>query len=228
MTRENNNQLAAVFFDLDGTLLDTAPDMANALVHLLNELEHPLPEFEKIRDYVSYGALGLIRMATGIDRGDARFEDLKSRFLSIYEKNLCRDTRLFPGFDILLKQLENNNIPWGVVTNKPAYLTDPIMKALSLSARSCAVISGDTVEHAKPHPAPLLEACRRAEVKPEHCLYVGDAERDIIAGNAAGMLTLSARYGYIPQDEDPNQWPANGQVDSAADIWEYLQERFAL
>lgn len=213
--------LRAVLFDLDGTLLDTAPDMCRAL-NLLRAQEgmSPLP-FEQLRLHVSHGAARLVAVGFGCAAGD-RFESLRVRFLDLYRGHLCESTCVFDGLDDVLIELETRDIPWGVVTNKPAWLTDPLMDALGLSGRAGCVISGDTLPEKKPHPLPLLHAAGLLGVPPASCAYVGDAERDIQAGRAAGMRTLVAGFGYISADEDPAAWLADRVVSHPGELLDAL------
>jgi len=215
------NGYAALLLDLDGTLLDTAPDMGGALNRLRIErgLE-PLTAAE-YRPVVSHGAARLVALGFPEATGDA-FEQLRLRFLEIYAQNLAGSTRLFPGIDDVLVELEERGLPWGIVTNKPAWLTDPLLEALALSHRAACVVSGDTLPQRKPHPLPLLHAAALAGVQPGHCLYVGDAERDIQAGRAAGMTTVVAAYGYLSADDDPRSWQPTGIVAQPADLREWM------
>jgi N-acetyl-D-muramate 6-phosphate phosphatase len=210
-----------VLFDLDGTLADTAPDLyaAQALLSKEQGLE-PLP-FEAVRNHVSHGSSALVRLAFP-DAEDARFEELRARFLEIYAQNLFLDTVLFPGMESLLAWLESRGLNWGVVTNKPAFLTDPLMRSLGLDRRAACVVSGDSIEERKPHPAPMWHACELAGSRPAECLYVGDAERDIQAGRAAGMATLIALYGYIDESQHPEQWGADGMIREPREILDWM------
>jgi len=207
----------AVLFDLDGTLLDTAPDMVGAINLLrIEEGLGPLP-FEQLRFHVSHGAARLVAVGFGCAEGD-RFESLRGRFLDLYRGRLCEATRLFAGLDEVLLELEWRNIPWGVVTNKPAWLTDPLIQAVGLGHRAGCVVSGDTLTERKPHPLPLLHAADLLGVSAADCAYVGDAERDIQAGRAAGMRTLVAAFGYISAEEDPRAWMADSIVLAPAGL----------
>lgn len=217
--------VTTVLFDLDGTLADTAPDLAFALNRLrLEQGRQELP-FAAIRDHVSHGSTALVRIGfPELDpKGDA-FARLRQRFLEIYNENLYLDTRLFPGIESLLAYLEKQRMRWGVVTNKPAFLTDPLMRALGLFERAACVVSGDTTDERKPHPKPLLHACELAASAPAQCLYVGDASRDIEAGRAAGMHTLVALYGYIDDTQVPQDWGADGMIDDPRQILDWLLE----
>jgi len=215
---------AALLLDLDGTLLDTAPDMGGALNLLRAEhgLE-PLPA-HVIRPVVSHGAMRLVALGFPEATGDA-FEALRLRFLDLYAANLAVGTRLFPGFEDVLDSLESRGLPWGIVTNKPGWLTDPLLAALGLDRRAACAVSGDTVAERKPHPLPLLHAARLVGVEPARCVYVGDAERDIQAGRAAGMTTVVAAYGYISSNEDPLQWQPHGVVASPDELLQWMEHR---
>jgi phosphoglycolate phosphatase len=213
---------SCILFDLDGTLLDTAPDMAGALNQLLAERGQQALTSDAIRPHVSHGAAALVRLGFGLAPEDFGFNELRDRFLSIYASRIAQDTRLFPGMEDLLRRIETHAVPWGVVTNKPAWLTEPLMGALALDARAAAVVSGDSATRNKPHPDTLLLACERIGVAPEGCLYVGDAERDIEAGRRAGMRTLAAGFGYISDRDQPGLWGADGVVWHAGDIVQWL------
>lgn len=218
----NDLSYGAVLLDLDGTLADTAPDMGAALNALLaQENQEPLP-LTRIRPVVSHGAKGLLRLGFGESLITEQEEDFRRRFLHLYENGLCNGTRLFPGISEVLERLESWNIPWGVVTNKPAYLTEPLLQQLNLRERAACVVSGDTVAKAKPHPWPLYHAAAEMNLHPRHCLYVGDAERDVRAGRAAGMDTLVAAYGYIADHEHPESWRAKGSIDHPREILSWV------
>ncbi len=215
--------IRTVLFDLDGTLADTAPDLAYALNYVLEEQGRaPLP-FETIRPVVSHGGIALIKLGFGIDETASDFQPLRQRLLDIYRNNIARETRLFDGMAPLLDRLEQQGLNWGVVTNKPAWLTEPLLQELGLFERAAAIVSGDTLPQRKPHPAPMLLACEQAGSDAAHCLYVGDAERDIEAGRNAGMRTLVARFGYLGETDFPENWQADGMVDSALDILDWLE-----
>ncbi|MGB5102393.1 MAG: phosphoglycolate phosphatase [Steroidobacteraceae bacterium] len=218
------NGYAALLLDLDGTLLDTAPDMGGALNRLRVERgREPLPS-NVFRPVVSHGAARLVALGFPDATGDA-FERLRLRFLELYAQNLAGHTRLFPGIDEVLTELEDRGLPWGIVTNKPAWLTDPLLEALALTHRAACVVSGDTLPERKPHPLPLLHAAALAGVPPERCVYVGDAERDIQAGRAAGMATVVAAYGYLSVDDDPRSWQPTGIVAEPADLRGWMAPR---
>ncbi len=216
-------QFEAVLFDLDGTLVDSAPDLAAAA----NTLRHahglgPLP-YEQLRPMVGSGARGMVGVAFGVVPGDSRFEDLKARFLDNYASCLLQRTALFEHMQGLLAALEAAPLPWGIVTNKAARFTAPLVAGLGLAERAATIISGDTTAHAKPHPQPLLEAARRLGVAPGHCLYVGDDLRDMQAGRAAGMSVAAATWGYLGQGEAVHDWPADTWVASGHELLTWLQ-----
>jgi phosphoglycolate phosphatase len=213
---------ACILFDLDGTLLDTAPDMAGALNRLRHDEGHPALPIEHIRPHVSHGALALIKFGFDITSEHPRFEGLRQRYLDIYRNAIAVHTTLFPGMGALLAMLESNAIPWGVVTNKPGWLTEPLLAELGLLERAACVVSGDTTPSRKPDPGPLLHACRTLSVDPGRCLYVGDAERDIEAGKRAGMATVIARFGYLGVDDDPELWGADEIIDHPEELHRWL------
>ena len=210
-----------VLLDLDGTLLDTAPDMADALNRLrANEGLESLP-FERIRPHVSHGALRLIRVGFGEPEPE-RFESLRGRYLDIYRQGLANRTRLFDGFDSVLATLERSGIPWGVVTNKPGWLTVPLLEQLGLASRSACIVAGDTLPERKPHPLPLLHAAGLIGLPPQACLYLGDAERDVQAARNAGMIPLVAGFGYLDEGEDPAAWRPDGILSRPAELLDWL------
>jgi len=217
------NSIHTVLFDLDGTLLDTAPDLAFALNTLLIEQKRkPLP-IEKIRPWVSYGGGTMIKNAFGFGEDDPIPEAWQQRFLNLYADHIADQTNFFPGMTEVLTSLEERGIKWGIVTNKSTWLTSPLLEKLDLTNRSVCNISGDTLSQCKPHPAPLLHACQLAETQPENCIYVGDASRDIEAGQRAGMRTLVALYGYIDAVEIPAQWGATGMIEKPLDLLSWIE-----
>ena len=210
-----------VLFDLDGTLLDTAPDMVGALNELRIQCDLlPLP-FADVRDQVSLGAAALIHLGFK-DESQRNFDALLQRFLALYRSRVARETRAFPQMLDVLDALEDRGIHWGIVTNKPEWLTTPLLHSLDLFARARIVVSGDTLPERKPHPRPLLHAAERMQVDARHCIYVGDAERDIQAARAARMVALVACFGYVPAAESFNHWPGHGWVDSPLQILDWL------
>jgi N-acetyl-D-muramate 6-phosphate phosphatase len=214
--------LRAVLFDLDGTLLDTAPDMVGALNRLRDEHSlAPLP-FDAVRSAVSHGAARVVK--TGFPNADEQhLPALQQRFLEIYRSALCRETRLFAGMDEVLDALAGWGMKSGIVTNKAAWLTDPLLDDLGIRARFACVVSGDTVAERKPHPLPLLHAAALAGVRPDECIYVGDAQRDVQAAQAAAMPALVANYGYLRADEDSRVWGGDGYLDRPLDLLDWLK-----
>lgn len=200
--------LRAVLFDLDGTLADTAPDLAAALNHMQQIRGLPLTPFDQLRRFASSGARGLIGAGFGIGPDHADFEAMRDEFLSRYQDHLASHSHLFDEVPELLQQLEQRGLRWGVVTNKHGRFTTPLIPQIGLQHAAC-VISGDTTPHAKPHPAPLLAAAAALNLPPQACWYVGDDLRDIQAGQAAGMLSLAAAWGYCGASE-PLAWQAQG------------------
>jgi 2-phosphoglycolate phosphatase len=211
-----------VLLDLDGTLVDTAPDLAAAAnrMRVARGIE-PLPIGE-LRPYVSHGARGMVGRAFNVMTDDPRYADLRSEFLSEYESALCVESVLFAGMDHTLQQLERRGIKWGIVTNKFARFTLPLVQALNLSDRAACVVSGDTTQFAKPHPAPLLHALACSAVDASQAMYVGDDQRDIDAGHAAGMRTVVASYGYLGNGVPYQQWGADAIIDSPPEILRLL------
>ena len=210
----------AVLFDLDGTLADTAPDLANAVNKMRQDRELPLTPYELLRPMASAGARGLIGVAFGIQPGDADFEAMRTEFLANYEAQIADQTVLFEDIVALLAKIESNGQHWGIVTNKPLRYTDALLPLIGLAHAACS-ISGDTTPHAKPHPEPLFEAARRLQLAPEQCWYVGDDLRDIQAGKAAGMATIAAGWGYCGISE-PANWDADFIAGSPREIIELL------
>ena len=223
LNRDNQKPVInSVLFDLDGTLLDTAPDMTNALNLLLEEEAKAPLSYAVCRDFVSHGSLAMVTLGFGNQQDESELERRRQRFLYLYEKNLCVDTKLFDGMDEVLDTLEKHQIHWGVVTNKPAFLTLPLMEQLNLTTRACSIVSGDTIKQRKPDPKPLYLAANECGCLVTECIYVGDAERDIVAGNRANMCTLLASYGYIDESQNPVEWGANGVVERPEDILEWV------
>ena len=213
-----------ILFDLDGTLLDTAPDLAAALNVVLQEnRREPLP-YERIRPVVSHGGMALIKLGFRIDSSDPAFSKLRQRLLDVYRENISRHTRPFPGISELLEAIEQRGLNWGIVTNKPAWLTEPLLKDLGLFDRAACVVSGDTLDERKPHPAPMLHASELANSPPQQCVYIGDAERDIEAGNNAGMQTLVALFGYLQEGDDPRNWNASSMIEQPHDLLAWLDK----
>jgi phosphoglycolate phosphatase len=212
----------AVLFDLDGTLIDSAPDLA-AAANWLRQARGlgPLP-YEALRPMVGAGARGMVGAAFGIEPGHAEFEGLRDQFLARYAEVLTQRTAVFAEVEPLLLRLEHHGLPWGVVTNKATRFTAPVLQGLGLDRRAAVVICGDTTPHAKPHPEPLLEAARRLGCQPGDCIYVGDDARDVQAGRAAGMATFAASWGYLGQEAPVAQWGADKVLESPADLLNWL------
>lgn len=208
----------AVFFDLDGTLADTAPDLAAAANRLVVEHGRPPVDYALLRPVASHGARGLIGAAFGKTPDDPDFPALRDAFLNYYEADIAVQTRLFDGMEEVLAALESAGIRWGIVTNKIARFTTPLVNAIGLAPRAAAVVSGDTTPYPKPHPAPLLHAAQVSGVAPSRCAYVGDDLRDIQAGKAAGMATITAAYGYCGEGEPPERWGADHLVRHPSEL----------
>jgi phosphoglycolate phosphatase len=210
----------AVLFDLDGTLADTAPDLAAAVNKSRQQRGLPPTPYEKLRPVASAGARGLIGAAFGLGPEDESYDVLREEFLANYAADIAVETCLFDGIDQLLHGLQEHRVQWGIVTNKPARYTDALVPQIGLAHASC-LISGDTTPHAKPHPEPLLEAARRLALSPGQCWYVGDDLRDIQAGRAAGMTTIAAAWGYCGHTE-PQSWEADALACTPLDLLEFL------
>ena len=208
----------AILFDLDGTLADTAPDLGGALNRLLREQgQEPLP-MEKLRPHVSSGARGMIGAGLGVTPADSQYTELQQRFLAIYQEGLCVDTRLFTGIKQHLDDLENKGIKWGIVTNKSQRFAIPLMQQLGLRQRSACIVCGDSAQRAKPHIHPMQLASAVIGVTAENCIYVGDDERDVVSGRAAGMTTIVAAWGYLGEGKPPAHWGADAIAGSPEEI----------
>lgn len=214
--------IQTVLFDLDGTLLDTALDLASALNAVLQEQQRPPLDFAVIRPWVSHGAEALIRYGFNLADTDPQTAFLRQRLVEIYAAHIADQTCLFPEMSEVLATLKQRKIKWGIVTNKLHYLTVPLIEKLGLAEQSICTISGDTLPQKKPDPAPLLYACTLAKTQPEQCIYVGDAQRDIEAGQRAGMRTLVALYGYLDEHDRPEQWGATGLLHTPLDLLTWL------
>jgi 2-phosphoglycolate phosphatase len=212
----------AVLLDLDGTLADTAPDLARALNALLGEHGRPPVPLEVARPLTSSGARGMIKAGFGLTPESADYEGLKTRFLDLYGAAVCVETRLFPGVDELLATLENHHVRWGVVTNKADRFTRPLLDALGLTARAACIVSGDTAARPKPHPDSLLHASRELALAPAACVYLGDDLRDIQAARAAGMPSLAVSYGYLGDAGDLYTGGAEAVIDHPLDALNFL------
>lgn len=203
--------IRAVLFDLDGTLIDSAPDLGAAADKMRTDRGLPSLPLERYRPMAGAGARGMLGEAFGITPDHPEFGVLRDEFFANYQACMTLRTRVFEGVEELVRRLTQNQLAWGVVTNKSARFTDPLTRALPLFSSAGAVVSGDTTPHSKPHPAPLIEAAARLGIAPEHCIYVGDDERDIVAGLAANMGTVAATYGYLGAT-DVKEWGADTQI----------------
>ena len=221
MTVRLNLTFDAILFDLDGTLVDTAPDMVAVLLGMQQDRGLSQLPYDLARSHVSNGALGLLRLAFP-EADDTLMKQLHQEYLDRYENAVCVDSTLFPELDELLNELDTTGRPWGVVTNKPMRMTDPLLAALGIASRAACSISGDTIPQKKPDPAPLLLASQQIGVPSEKTVYVGDSVRDIDAGRAAGMFTIAAAYGYITADDDPQNWEADLLVNDTEELARYL------
>lgn len=212
----------AVLFDLDGTLLDSAPDLGAAAEALRAARGlSPLP-LETYRAHAGSGARGMLRVAFELTPEHEDYESLREEFLMAYEARMLARTRAFDGVADVLQRLQDLRLGWGVVTNKAQRFTLPIARALPMFDSASAIVCGDTTPHAKPHPAPLLEAARRLRADPADCIYVGDDLRDIQAGRAAGMRTVAARYGYLGPGAVVEAWEADAVIDSPIEVLKLL------
>jgi phosphoglycolate phosphatase len=212
----------AVLFDLDGTLLDTAPDFVIALNALRDEEALPPLPASVIRPHVSHGSPAMIRVGFDITAEHPDYERRRLRFLDLYAAVLGQGTELFEGMEEVLLALEGRGLPWGIVTNKPGWLTTPLLATLGLDRRVACAISGDTTVRAKPYPDPLLAGARDIGIAPGACLYVGDAERDIAAARAASMPVLVALYGYLGSEDRPELWGGDGSIACARDLLAWI------
>jgi phosphoglycolate phosphatase len=207
-----------VLFDLDGTLVDTAPDLAGAVNRMLVARGRAALPLADLRPVASHGARGLIGRAFGLTPGDPGFEDLRQEFFREYEGALCVESALFPAMDQALSAMESRGIKWGIVSNKMARFTDPLVRALALHGRAACVVSGDTAARPKPDPAPLLHALATTSTSSEAAMYVGDDLRDIQAGRAAGLRTIAVSYGYLGDGPHYEEWGADHIIDSPAEL----------
>jgi N-acetyl-D-muramate 6-phosphate phosphatase len=215
--------IKAVLFDLDGTLLDTAQDFHESLNDLRAEENLEPLSFETVRAQVSHGGHALVRLGFGTLEPEAH-EAMRVRLLNIYRKRLAKHTRLFEGGDEMLDALENRGLSWGIVTNKPGWLTDPLLVEVKLSSRARAVVSGDTLPERKPHPSGLLHAAKTLGVDPRECVFVGDAERDAQAAQSAGMYSVIAGFGYIGDGDRADEWFQHGWLDTPLDLLAWLDK----
>jgi len=214
--------VSTVLFDLDGTLADSAWDLAGAVNRIRRERGLPPVSVDVLRPHASAGARGLLGAGMNVTPEHADYPQLRDRFLEYYAAGLANTTILFDGAARLLDELEARGLRWGIVTNKAQRYTQPVVAALGLAARAAAVVSGDTTPHPKPHPAPLLHAAELLDIEPARCVYVGDDLRDVVAGNAAGMATIVAEYGYLGESGCADDWPATGWIASPLALLDWL------
>ena len=214
--------IQAVLFDLDGTLIDSAPDLGAAVNKMRLDRGLSALPLASYRPVAGTGARGMLGVAFELKPESADFEELREEFFQNYELCMTQNTCAFEGVPELIAGLSELELPWGVVTNKASRFAHPLTRAMALFASARTIVTGDTTPHAKPHPEPLLEAARRLAIEPERCLYVGDDERDIVAGLAAGMATVAATYGYLGRGTDPARWGAHAMINCPGDLLKFL------
>lgn len=214
----------AILFDLDGTLLDSAHTLLHAINLALAEHQKSLVEYEGFRRHISGGADAMVSYAFNIDRDHHQFDEIKEQCLNHYANNITTNVTYFDGIESVLDYLDHEGIPWGIVTNKSTRFTLPTLEALGLDKRVQTVVMADTLEHMKPHPAPLLHACEQLGKNPQNTLYVGDFETDVIASRAAGMPCVIVTYGYYPEHMNPHDWNADTTLDHADELLHHLQQ----
>ena len=207
-----------ILFDLDGTLVDTAHDLAYALNLQRERHGKAVLPLDVIRPYASHGSKGLLSVGFNLSPDDENYEAMREEYLALYDQVLTRKPVLFDGVAELLATLDEKTVPWGVVTNKPRRFTQPLLEDIGLLERAACVVSGDDAPRPKPHPDTLFLACEQAGVYPQRCWYVGDAERDIQAGKAAGMQTVVALYGYLGAEDHPQEWGADIFVNAPLEL----------
>jgi 2-phosphoglycolate phosphatase len=217
--------IQAVLFDLDGTLLDTAPDLLAALNRVRQEHNMPALPLPILRSIANQGSKAMVKLAFGIDENHPNLGALRQQFLAYYEENIASATRFFPQVEAVLEHLDAQNIPWGIVTNKLTRHTTVLLEALNYTHRPGCVICGDSLATFKPDPAPILHACELLKQTPENCIYVGDAATDVLASKAAGTPSLVALYGYIHESEDPLSWQADGYINEPSEIIGWLKQK---
>ncbi|UXZ05818.1 HAD family hydrolase [Moraxella nasicaprae] len=227
------SKIWAVLFDLDGTLIDTAPDFIRIIKQMCAKHNHPCPTEEAIREQVSAGARAMVRLMFGDELAEVADSDEKllayrQEFLDLYEQDICVDSRLFDGLDKLLNTLENQGIQWGIVTNKPRYLAEQLLDKLDLAKRCAVLVCPDDVVNTKPDPEPMFLATDRlnqtfgTNIECKNCIYVGDHIRDIQAGQASGMTTVAVGFGYIVPDENPDDWGADKVVQTPDELTDWV------
>ncbi len=223
----SNFTLSCVLFDLDGTLVDTAPDLIACLNRALKSHGFEAAVPEAIKPLISKGAMAMINQSQPTITESLKNEILET-MLTFYRDNIAEHTVFFKGMSQTLEAIEALGLKWGVVTNKRECFTKPLMAALNLTERAACIVSGDSTSHAKPHPEPMLAACKQANVKPNECVYIGDAEHDIIAGKSVQMKTLAALYGYLKPDDTPEAWGADGLIESPEQILAWIDDACSL
>lgn len=216
--------LSCVLFDLDGTLVDTAPDLIACLNKALKTHGFDEVSSDELKPYISYGAVAMI--SNCVEHADQQTqEQILDTMLDCYQNNIAEHSRFFPGITETLDTIESLGLKWGIVTNKRERFTTPLVKALKLTERAACIISGDTSANCKPHPEPMLTACKQANVKPEECVYIGDAVHDIDAGKSVNMKTLAAIYGYLKADDNPHTWGADALIESPAQLTSWITDK---
>jgi N-acetyl-D-muramate 6-phosphate phosphatase len=213
----------AVLFDLDGTFADTAADLGAALNHVRSLHDLPPLPLATLRPQASHGSQGLLKIGMNVEPDAPNYNELREAFLQHYEAHICDHTVLFPSMAALVAELERNELPWGIVTNKPHRYTVPLMEKLGYAKRAACLVSGDTCPRAKPHPMPLLHAAELMGIAPEHCIYLGDDLRDMEAAQAANMTGIIAAYGYIDPTADLGTWPCVGKVPTPFALLRYIR-----
>jgi phosphoglycolate phosphatase len=222
---KNRSQLQAMFFDLDGTILDTAPDLTHALNQVLIKHGRPTLSLETLRPHVAGGSPAMLYSGFQITPTDSLFPTLREEFLAAYQLCYHHQTKFFPGIETLLTYLDQSNIPWGIVTNKPGWLAEPLLKHFKLTHRYRCLVAGDLLPKRKPEPDTLLHACHLTGVEAKHSVYIGDAESDVQAAKAAGMSVIVAKYGYLPANSQPEQWQADMLINAPEEILHWLRQK---
>ncbi|TDF41649.1 HAD family hydrolase [Alteromonadaceae bacterium M269] len=212
-----------VLFDLDGTLLDTADDLGAALNYVLEKNGLPIVGRDKYYNRTSHGSKGLIELGFAEQLPCYNFDELRTDFLNFYSENICEHTKMYPGVEMLLEQLNSWSIPWGIVTNKPEALAIQLLEYFPILMACPIVVGGDTFKQRKPHPFPLLHAAKVLNVEPNQCLYIGDAERDIEAANSAEMYSIIANYGYIEEEDDVSNWCGDAMIETFSDLRSFFE-----
>ena len=218
----NNARVQAVLFDLDGTLADTSPDMTDALNILFQRYNKPTLDYQSVRPHTSRGSVAMIQLGFDEPLEEQHSMQLRDEFLEIYAENLCKQTKLFPGIDELLDSLDKFEIPWGIVTNKPGALAEPLVQELGIAFRAVCMVSGDSLSRRKPDPDQLYHAANMLGVSEQNTVYMGDDPRDVQAGKAAGMQTAVAAYGYIQDNQNPENWGSDVVLQHALQLKDWL------